>query len=346
MSGMRLGTRREIGRLAVVAVVCAAASLVTTPVPAGAGVGAESGSVGTGLLPAGCTWVQQELPGGRGHPAGTDGFHTIVGRLDLDAVVWTHGRLVTLDPGYATDANLRGEVVGASQIYTDGQLFEHPALWRGGRMIELARPVSTGSGRANGINNAGLIVGGVTVPTGSGGYADHAVVWSDAHPDRVLDLGTLDGVSTHLEAVNEQGVFVGTAENQQVWRFQAVIGSLRAGLRPLQPLRSDQSTDAYSVAGRYVVGDWWTMTEDMHPMLWVDGRPTTRLSGIGQAHAVNTHGLVAGRGADGGPVVWLPGRSDPVALPGGGSAAAALAVTEENVVVGVIGDVPVTWTCR
>jgi uncharacterized membrane protein len=160
-----------------------------------------------------CVWTPQLLPklpgGGPAEILGGDAGGTIWagegGATSQHAMLWRNGQPVDLgagtgDAAIAYDVNRSGVAVGEQAVGG----FARPVLWRDGQLVSLAVPAGFVGGVANGINDAGLIVGEVD----SSG-AEHAAAWLADRPDQVIDLGTAGGDRATLHGVSEEGVLAG-----------------------------------------------------------------------------------------------------------------------------------------
>lgn len=281
------------------------------------------------------------LPGTGGPPSrwyvlGTDGDDRFVGYEGPHAVVWRHGRVITLPGSYAQalDVNRAGVVVGTVSA-DDGDRV--PVFWRDGVAVPLAEPPGLSVMEVTGISDTGVIAGNAWLFVGDGNVVSHGLVWSVDHPETIRDL-TPPGSSLWLYGISESGVLVGTVNPYGVVQ-RAVSGTLGSGLRYLPGTASGVSTYALAAAGRYVVGG---QTDQEHPernrpLLWADGRPRA-LPGDGAARAVNIRGLVAGATLDH-PWTWQNGHVrdlDPNAY--------IIGVTEGGEILGNL-DGATLWTC-
>ncbi|HEV7656586.1 MAG TPA: hypothetical protein VGP36_17880 [Mycobacteriales bacterium] len=314
-------------------------------------VGTAAADPGPGVAAAGsraCTWSAAALPqvpdAFSGYVRGTDGHRTFAGQSGDQPVLWRDGHLIVLGPsGAAEDVNRRGEAVGAT---ADSG---HALLWRGATQIPLAEPEGFASSTATAINDAGLIVGYGSGPETGGAQG---LVWRADAPDQVRVLPGPGGGSVFLADVNRRGVIVGTEIAGSSLRSNAVIGTLRSGLRALPTTPGATESSAAAIAGNYVVG-----TDSSGPVRWYRDRPE-RLPGGGNPQAVNGHGLAAGyHGPPETAYVWqhsvrvdLPGLV-PDALRGatavgdGGQVAGFSSVGEEDELHGIRYE-PTVWNCR
>ncbi|MBW4722152.1 hypothetical protein [Saccharothrix obliqua] len=119
------------------------------------------------------------------------------------AVVW-NGTAVTVLPGVNAGVadnpraiNERGDVVGRHEV--DG--VRKPALWRGGRLVDLG---ATGTGEAVAVNDRGDVAGWHTTADGVRPFFWHA--------GTLTDLRTPNDLPSKASGLNNAGVVIGTAE--------------------------------------------------------------------------------------------------------------------------------------
>ncbi|MFY1693689.1 hypothetical protein [Plantactinospora sp. WMMB782] len=215
----------------------------------GTGFGAGSGSVATGVNDAGVVvgwryqkqgaphrgvvWRDGEMIeigslGGSAGPWGTlsvanaiNNHGQVVGAAatpdgPLHGFVWQDGVLRDLgtlggatESTTANDINDQGQVVGQSQ---DGQGRTRAFLWRDGDLRDLGGLAGQQSSAANGVNEAGQVVGSawsaVDPPN------NHAVLWTDG---TIVDLNEqVPGLPSSVtlrsaQDINDDGLIVGTA---------------------------------------------------------------------------------------------------------------------------------------
>lgn len=103
---------------------------------------------------------------------------------------------------WAYDVNERREVVGWSTIDDEGTT--RSFVYRGGVMSDLDAQLGLPVG-VRGINSSGQVTGGMQV----GELGTHAFVLDQGE---LRDLGTLGGISSWGEAINDQGMVAGASE--------------------------------------------------------------------------------------------------------------------------------------
>ncbi len=119
------------------------------------------------------------------------------------AFVWQNGAMRDLGVGIAAAINNSGDVAGKDN-------YGHAVMWHNGVVQYLATlPDSYGSW-ANGINDAGQVVGGSVYSPTSGAYR-HAVLWQNGVAQ---DLGVLPGCyRSEAWAINSRGQVVGNCHD-------------------------------------------------------------------------------------------------------------------------------------
>lgn len=145
------------------------------------------------------------------------------GNAALRATQWIDGHILTLTDfgGRSSEAysiNSSGSIAGYSDSYSGAT----GVLWTDGKPSQLQSLTGTPWRLfgANGINEAGEVVGSAYLPSKG---APHAVSWAQGIG---TDLGTLGGSSSNAFAVNDAGEIVGvsdiavgsSAQHATVWR--------------------------------------------------------------------------------------------------------------------------------
>jgi probable HAF family extracellular repeat protein len=128
-----------------------------------------------------------------------------------DPFIWERDKMIDLGTlggtcGFANALNIRGEVVGQSDVA--GDLSYHPFLWTKPKGMQDIGTFGGNFGAANWLNDAGDIVGAATLP---GNQVAHGFLWSK----RVMtDLGALkDFPCSEAYAINSSGQIVGQADD-------------------------------------------------------------------------------------------------------------------------------------
>jgi hypothetical protein len=331
--------------------------LAVIPVSAAAASGCHWGLPTALPVPAGFTSAMVLATDGEQAFAGV-AVSFAGGSYDPRAVVWQGGQVSVLPTpdGYSSEAdgmNRLGDVVGFVAPTAGGA--RAPALWRAGMLIQLGTASPSNDAMAFDINDAGLIVGEVQEQPGIGDI--QAVAWSADAPDAFRYVP--GGSTTILYSVTEGGLLAGTAlvaNDTGSFVYQAMTGTVDAGLHPLPGPVPGAITDARAAAGSYIVGSYYLADEVVeHALSWRNEQPQVLSTGSTRARGVNSQGTAVGvDDAAGRPLVWMNGVEQrlPLILPrrhltyGTGSV-----VTEHNVVGGSVRevfdqDVPVYWRCR
>jgi len=128
---------------------------------------------------------------------------------DVRAVTWTNGAVtllpVTVDvvESFAADINNAGDVVG--RVHSGNFLETRAVLWKGGLMVELGSLGGT-QDRANGINNAGQVVGLSN---------DHPFLWNNGVMTDLYSIvaglcTTTLPCTASARIINDEGVIAGS----------------------------------------------------------------------------------------------------------------------------------------
>jgi uncharacterized membrane protein len=367
----RASARAGLAGSVVIATLAGVSSANATP----------AGAAPARAASAACTWtphVLPQLPGGAFAVVfGSDGDGRWVGEADTmlssHAALWQHGHVTDLgrplgSDSVARDVNRRGVVVGSSLTADPtADNWSHAVMWRttgdpdgrpasapAGHAFRLAEPAGTLTSQANGINDAGLIVGWAYIQA-NGSTSYHPMVWSAATPGRVRDLGTPPNTSTLLNGVSETGLIVGTLTDVFIPgnTATAVAGTLRSGLHPL-PSGGLGYVEATAVSGRWISGFAFdpSIGTSSTAVRWENGHGPVVLTGMSAGTtAVNGSGTVAASDFDGG-TVWSSGTLTRLSGPLPDSSGGANAITDSGTVGGWSrsrfgpNTEPTLWSCH
>lgn len=133
-----------------------------------------------------------------------DGTYTAL--LYSDGQLRSLGSLGTGEYAIAYDINDIGQAVGVSLLLNESHAPFHPFLYSDGAMRDLGSLAYGGVSSANAINNAGRIAGYSEDVDGT----FSAFIYENA---TMTFLGNLGGTFVDVGGINEQGAFVGNADN-------------------------------------------------------------------------------------------------------------------------------------
>ena len=190
------------------------------------------------------------------------------GNSTMHAAMWSGSALIdlgTLPTGTFSNAlgiNDTGQVVGYADSVELGRTSSFAVLWAGGRAIKL------GSGGANAINNAGLIVGSGQGTVGSG--SPHASLWNG---NTQTDLGTIAGLDqSNALAINNLGQIVGYSDT-------GFTGTQRATL-----WNGTSATDL----NMFAIGSGWVLqtATGINDFGWITGTAVNSVTGLSSAYVL------------------------------------------------------------
>jgi probable HAF family extracellular repeat protein len=247
-------------------------------------------------------------------------FFTAADNLLCSAFQWRNGVMSTL-PGlggnnsYATDSNRLGHIVGWAETVLDPncvapQVFDfHGALWKEGRVQDLAPlPGDIGSA-AMAINDLDVAAGGsgpICASLGVQGFAlsTHAVIWRHGSP---TNLGSLGGLFNNIATgINNRGQVAGMSDLPGDATAHAFLWQ-DGVMNDLGTLAGDVFSVAWGVSeSGQVLGQSCDANGNCRGFLWQDGGMTdlnTLVSAdsslvIIDANDINAAGKITGQAFD------------------------------------------------
>jgi probable HAF family extracellular repeat protein len=245
--------------------------------------------------------------------------------IDAHGVSWTaDGRMVPIESATypntsPTAVNAHGLVVGDMQDAAGASQIRPFAWTASGGVVDLG--TLGGTSRtflqgADGVNDAGQVVGSAVVPAGD----LHAFSWT--REGGMTDLGTLGGPWSQAFAVNASGQVVGAASTASDFLSHAFVWTRESGMRDLGAPGPAWSGVARAIndAG-LVVGQGGPLAGPSHAFAWA---PSTGVVDLGTADgatsstaiAVDESGRVAGTSTFGDGVMhatlWTADTTPPV----------------------------------
>ncbi len=216
----------------------------------------------------------------------------------IHATEWSGGTVTDLgtlggDYNYNSNAkaiNNSGQVAGWSDITYGNQ---HAVEWNNGTITDLGS-LGGNFASANGINNAGQVVGEANTPTSSGIYYD--VLWNNG---TVTKAGGAGG--DHLSGINDLGQAVGTSSGQAIMWSNGVMTNLGSLGAPLD-VRAINNT------GQAVGYSNFGTLSPQHATEWINGKAIdlggVDIGGLGAvvysyANSINNLGQIVGGSSTG-----------------------------------------------
>ncbi len=201
--------------------------------------------------------------------------------------------------GQANGANDNGIAVGtgATTFFGSGAL---PLQWIGGSVEQLPIVPGSGVGRANDVNNSGLVVG-----SNGGGSGEFAAYWSGGAVNPITATTGGGATMTTAHRVNDAGQAVGNGiDPNNLARNVALMYDTNSGtLTEIPALAGHNGGIAFDISeNSYVVGSSSFNQSDSMPFIWSSGTgsvgiPLPSGASTGSARGVNSDGWVVGIGS-------------------------------------------------
>jgi len=247
----------------------------------------------------------------------------------------THGTC-SAQSSYGFAVNEWGQVA-ADACTSPGDAF----IWFNGHMTVLP-PLTVWSNGAHDINDQGIAVGNGYL-NDSFPYQFHAALWQNS---TVTDLGTLGGLTSFADGVNEKGEIVGSADDIDgvqhpvIWRDESIIdlGLPQDALGISWGMDINESSQAVGFVG---------INHDSYAFVWQDGVMTFLKRPEGaehtEAYCINDAGYVGGVGTrtqtdPGFAILWNLNSPDTYIDLQAGSGFSSSSVNGINNVGTVVGD--------
>jgi probable HAF family extracellular repeat protein len=202
------------------------------------------------------------------------------------------GVLPDTECSYASALNDFGVIVGSSGHCDDDNAF----IWDSINGLRYLEEGLSSDNVAEGINNAGQVIGWVWQAAGS-------FLWDS--DNGVIYLGTLGGYSSSALAINNNGEVVGGSVTS-AGEHHAFIWDSINGMRDLGTLGGTDNCWASDISDNgHVVGCSERRSDDAHAFIWDSGTGMIDL-GPGYACAINNSGQIVGYGSRSAPVFYGP----------------------------------------
>lgn len=200
-----------------------------------------------------------------------------------------------------------------------------------------------GVGNVNGIDAYGVNASGVVAGT----YLDAsfnfvAFSWKDGVTTTYPS--TLGGPQSHLYAINDAGLMVGSAE-KRAWDTRAVSWSAEGKMTKLPGLEAGGRSAAYGVSAQGWIVGGANLSGNSHATLWRDGTVFDLGVAAGDhwssAQGINASGTIVGSGGvdslDFHPVIWLDNVAHDLrmltTLPDGATMLGALGIADNGTIL-------------
>jgi probable HAF family extracellular repeat protein len=181
------------------------------------------------------------------------------GNFEGRAVRWHQGTTTDLGESGAAAINASGQIAGNTFVTSTTS---HATLWTGNTRTDLGMGTLGGAAFANGINDAGQVVG-FSRPANS--FTERATLWNGT---TATDLGTLSGGTiSRANDINNAGRIVGYSASSDGDRAALWTGGTVTALGTLGGTRAEANAinEAGQIVGQSTIGD---DIFDWHATLW------------------------------------------------------------------------------
>ncbi|QWF85116.1 hypothetical protein [Amycolatopsis sp. CA-230715] len=275
---------------------------------------AVSAAPGASAAPAACTWTQTILPLPKGALTGevwaADGNGGYAGTVSFGAdspegghvVLWKNGKVVDYGnlplPGYenwvtTTGVNRGGTVVGMAYQTPNG--FPSAIRSRDGKLERLPELPGADASRAEGVNDAGDIVGGVETTVDGSPYWN-PVIWPADKPGTVVKLAGLPATEASATGIDQDGTVLVEVDDPGGNRVPYLWKDGKA--RKLSFPGKGYDVVTRGISNGRVIGQVDYPSGSSGGVLWErDGKPKAMKQGV-DIEGLNRDGQIVGRTED------------------------------------------------
>jgi probable HAF family extracellular repeat protein len=199
--------------------------------------------------------------------------------------------------------NNAGTVVGSAELseVSNGYYITHPVSYANGSLNDLGILPGGNQASAEAINKGGTVVGSSRI---TDAYNSPWHAFKKRKNGSLTDLGTLGGLSSYANDINDANQIVGVADTSVAGERHAFLYA-QSTMQDLGTLGGEDSVATAINAGGVVVGYAHDSAGTDKPFVWVDGVMydlTSRIvnasewGDLGAAIGINDSGVIVGRG--------------------------------------------------